>query len=178
MSVQERLPLLDSILENWRPELGADYIPYRNHCYRMLNVCLALRDCSEEERRKLQIAGAFHDLGIWSDDTVDYLPPSLARARTYLQQNGPAHWQAEIDDIIDLHHKLRRVEHASPLVELFRKADLVDVSLGLIRFGLPAARLREIRAAFPNEGFHKRLLRLAGTWFSAHPLSPPPFLKW
>lgn len=178
MPVQEQLPLLDAILETWRANLDKDFTAYRNHCCRMLKVALALRDCDADEQRKLQIAAAFHDLGIWSDGTVDYLPPSVLRARQYLQQQGLAHWQDEIEAMIDLHHKLRRVEHASPLVELFRKADLVDVSLGLVRFGLSRSQVAAIRGAFPNAGFHKRLLALAKTWFATHPLSPPPFLKW
>ena len=32
------------------------------------------------------VAVAFHDLGIWTDNTLDYLPPSVNRAKTYLAE--------------------------------------------------------------------------------------------
>jgi len=179
MAIEIHLPLLEEILDGWRPQLGEDYNAYRNHLYRMANFCFALHQVTAEDRQKVEIAACFHDLGIWSDGTVDYLPPSVALARQYLQQNGLAHWQVEIELMIDLHHKLRRVDLPQmPLVEAFRKADLVDLSLGMVTFGLPRDLIRAVKAQFPNQGFHKRLMKLAGQWFAKHPVSPPPFLKW
>lgn len=173
------LPLIDELLAPWRERLGADYTAYRNHVCRMLNFCFALHDCDETARRKACIAGAFHDLGIWSDDTIDYLPPSVALARDHLRKHDLAAWTEEVSLMIDEHHKLRRYRDPRyPLVEAFRKADLVDLSLGTVRFGLKRADIRTIKQAFPNAGFHKRLMQLAGDWFKHHPLSPPPFLKW
>ena len=81
--------------------------------------------------------------------------------------------------MVDMHHKLRSVRGSRyPLVEVFRQGDLVDFSLGLVRFGLPRATVRSVKAQFPNAGFHKGLLQLAGGWFAKHPISPPPFMKW
>ncbi|HKY93408.1 MAG TPA: hypothetical protein VJM11_20315, partial [Nevskiaceae bacterium] len=65
-----------------------------------------------------------------------------------------------------------------PLVEVFRKADLVDVSLGVVKFGIPAKVVADVKAAFPNRGFHKRLMGIAREWFTKHPLRPPPFYRW
>jgi hypothetical protein len=179
MAIEASIPLLEDILGKWKKELGDDYAAYRNHVYRMLHFCFALRECGEEERRKLVIAGCFHDLGIWSDGTVDYLPPSVLRAGEYLKANGLEAWSEEVGLMIDMHHKLRQYRDARyPLVEVFRKADLVDVSLGLVKFGVPAAYVKEVKAQFPNAGFHQRLKQLASQWFAKHPLSPPPFLKW
>jgi hypothetical protein len=179
MRIEDPIPLLEEILAPWRARVGSDFAGYRNHVYRVLHFCFALRDCSEEERRKLLIAGAFHDLGIWSEGTVDYLQPSIALAMTYLRQSGLSQWSQEITLIIDLHHKLRPATDAAfPLVELFRRADLADVSLGLIQGGVPVATIRAVKAAFPNAGFHKRLMQLAGGWFARHPVTPPPFMKW
>ena len=179
MAIEASIPLVEDILGQWKQQLGDDYTAYKNHVYRMLHFCFALRECGEEERRKLVIAGCFQDLGIWSDGTVDYLPPSIVRAREYLKANGLEAWSEEIELMIDMHHKLRQFQDARfPLAEVFRKADLVDVSLGLVKFGLPASTVNSVKAQFPNAGFHKRLLQLAGGWFAKHPVSPPPFLKW
>ncbi len=177
--VSPELPLVEETLSPWRDRIGADYLGYRNHVYRMLHFCFALRDCNDEERRKLSLAACFHDIGIWSAGTVDYLPPSIAEAKRHLHAVGLASWQEEIALIIDLHHQFRPYKDPRwPLVEVFRQADLVDFSLGVVRFGLPSDIVRTVKAAFPNAGFHKRLMQLAGGWFAKHPFSPPPFMKW
>ncbi|MFM7831702.1 MAG: hypothetical protein ACKPJD_07920, partial [Planctomycetaceae bacterium] len=99
--------LIEEILGQWREQIGPQWSGYRGHVYRMFNCCLALRECSEEETLKLAVAAAFHDLGLWSDRTVDYLPPSSARAAEWLQYRGLTDWIDEIRLIIDNHHKLR-----------------------------------------------------------------------
>ncbi len=97
----------------------------------------------------------------------------------YLAANGLSAWDEEIALIIDQHHKVRPYRDARfPLIEVFRKADLADFSLGLVRGDVPGATVSAVKATFPNAGFHKRLTQLAGGWFAKHPISPPPFLKW
>ncbi len=179
MEITPSIPLLEEILDTWKVQLGEDYTPYKNHVYRMIHFCFALHPCSDEERKKIVIAGCFHDLGIWSDRTIDYLPPSEVRASDYLKAKGLEGWSEEIGLMIGMHHKVRKYEDARyPLAEVFRKADLVDVSLGLVKFGIPASTVNQVKAQFPNAGFHKKLMQLAGGWFAKHPVSPPPFLKW
>jgi hypothetical protein len=81
--------------------------------------------------------------------------------------------------MIEMHHKVRPYRNpAYPLVEIFRKGDLVDFSLGLFKFGLPSSLIARLKSEFPNAGFHKFLLSGAKDWFSKHPLSPPPFMRW
>ena len=125
------------------------------------------------------VAACFHDLGIWSDRTVDYLPPSIARVRAYLHAQALDSWLADIEPMIAFHHQLTaHRDNAHPLVEVFRRADLIDVSLGVVRFGLPRPYVARVRALFPNAGFHRRLVRLAVTGFLTHPLRPLPFFRW
>ncbi|MEL7833483.1 hypothetical protein [Fodinibius sp. Rm-B-1B1-1] len=70
-----------------------------------------LNDCPSEQQQKIEIAVCFHDIEIWTE---------------------------EIKVMILRHHKIRKIEeYDSPLIELFRKGDVVDFSLGLVRFGLP-----------------------------------------
>ena len=40
--IEERIPLLEEILERWKNELGNDYTGYKNHVYRMIHFCFAL----------------------------------------------------------------------------------------------------------------------------------------
>ncbi len=169
---------IDHILTPWRETLGADFTGYRNHVCRMVQCCLALAECDAVTQQKIVIAGCFHDIGIWVADTLDYLPPSLPPMQQWLQDNGHAEWYEEIALMITEHHKLSvyRGPYA-PWVELFRRGDLVDFSLGLVRFGLPRLFLKQLKTEFPNAGFHAMLSRRALKWFIRHPLNPAPMMK-
>lgn len=182
LTIHPTLPLVEEILTPWKPCIAPDYEGYKNHVYRMLHCCFALYPCSESDRQKLMIAACHHDIGIWSDHTVDYLPPSIREAVEYLKGRQLDAWEDEVTLLIDLHHKIRAIsgELATqyPLIEIFRRADLADFSLGTLRGGVPKGFMRRLQQQFPNAGFHKMLIRSAGAWFAAHPLSPPPFMKW
>lgn len=179
MPIQHDFPQLDTMLAPWREAIGPDYTAYRNHLLRLLNFCFALATPDETARRKLEIAAVFHDLAIWTHGTIDYLRPSAALARAWLRDHGHADWADEVDAIIDQHHRFRRWSApGGALVEAFRKADLVDVSLGLVRFGLPRRFVAEVRSSFPNAGFHKRLVQLTLQQLRRNPLRPLPMMKW
>ncbi|MES9930145.1 MAG: hypothetical protein ABW158_18695 [Candidatus Thiodiazotropha sp. 6PDIVS] len=178
-NIERDIALLENILSDWKNQIDSDFLGYRNHVYRMVNFCLALKPCNDEEREKIIIAGAFHDIGIWIDDTVDYIPPSLPPAMKYLEERGLESWSEEIRVMIEEHHKIGEFKDgASPLVELFRRGDLVDFSFGLFKFGLQKSYIDQVKAVFPNEGFHKSLVKRAGKWFLKHPLNPLPMMKW
>ena len=179
VAIETNHPLIEEILSGWKTRIGDDFAGYRGHVYRMFNFCLALRQCSEEEKTKLAIAACFHDIGLWSDQTVDYIPPSIVQAQRYLSETGQDAWSEEIGVMIEWHHKVRRYrDDRMPLVEVFRKGDLVDFSLGIFKCGLPKSFVDEVKAGIPNSGFHRFLMKGAKDWFSKHPLSPPPFMRW
>jgi hypothetical protein len=179
MRIETRHDLIEEILAQWRDRIGDDYPGYRGHVYRLFNFCLALYPCTEEEKTKLAIAACFHDIGLWSDHTVDYIPPSVAHVKQYLAATGQYLWAEEISLMVEMHHKVRAYrDNRYPLVELFRKGDLVDFSLGFFTFGIPRSSIKEVKKTIPNNGFHKFLLKGAAEWFAQHPFSPPPFMKW
>jgi hypothetical protein len=182
INIEPQIQLVEDILVPWQDRIGVDYKGYKNHVYRMLHCCFALTSLNSEQREKLIIAACFHDIGLWSDHTVDYLPPSIREAMQYLRLNHLEDWEEEITLLIDLHHKIRPIQaelnHKYPLLEVFRKADLADFSLGLILGGVPASYMQQLKQQFPNQGFHKMLMKSGVQWFSKHPLSPPPFMKW
>ena len=179
MEIETQHALIDSILADWEARIGEDYMGYRGHVYRMFNYCLALHSGTKEEEEKLAIAACFHDIGLWSDHTVDYLPPSIEQAKCYLRDAGKEGWFEEIAQMIEWHHKLRPYRNEQfPLVEVFRKADLVDFSFGLFKCGLPKDLVKAVKATIPNAGFHRFLWKGAKEWFVAHPFIPPPFMRW
>ncbi len=178
MNVQ-RPELIRELIEPYRQALEADFEAYLNHCFRIWNFCLALAGEGGEKEVKIAVATVFHDLGIWSDRTFDYLPHSKKLAREYLEKTGRNGWIDEILCMIEEHHKLTEWKgNQEWLVEPFRKADLIDISGGLIRFSMDDEFVREVLEEFPNEGFHKTLVRLALKRFRTHPFSPLPMVKW
>jgi hypothetical protein len=174
----ERIATLDAILSGHAGVIGADLTPYRNHAYRVANLCAARADGGAATLEKIAIAVAFHDLGIWTDHTFDYLEPSVRLATAYLADHDLASWTGEIVEMIRQHHKVSAYRGAAgPLVEPFRRADWIDVTAGLLRFGTPRSFIRALYSRWPDAGFHRLLVRLELRHLRAHPLNPLPVFK-
>jgi len=179
LKIFEDIALVSEILNKWKPELGVDHRGYENHVNRMIRFCFMLHDWNEKEQTKIIIAACFHDLGIWTHNTFDYIQPSISLAEDYLQENKLKAWTAEISTMIESHHKLTPYENRDlRSVEIFRQADLIDVTLGCIRFGLTKDQVRGVKRQFPNAEFHKRLAKLIFSRFTTHPFKPFPMVKW
>jgi len=179
MIVVTSYKLVDEILAEYREAIKGDFDGYRNHVTRMLNFChYLLPDISEEDSRKLQIAAAFHDIALWTHDRVDYLVPSYQDCAKYLKAHGLDSWQQEIQIIIDMHHLLST--YTGPyqqLTEIFRKADLVDFSLGFIKHGVDKNFVKAVKRDIPNAGFHKTLMRFTVKQLGRNPFKPMPMLR-
>jgi hypothetical protein len=178
-SLLTSLPTVDEVLDNHASELGRDLTAYRNHVYRVVNLCVAIMGATPFELEKVAVAAVFHDLGIWTNHTFDYIAPSVALAREHVAARGMADWIPEIEAMIVDHHKVTssRADQRS-LVESFRRADWIDVTFGLRRFSLPRPVVAAVSATWPNAGFHRRLVQLTVDRFWKHPLNPLPMVKW
>jgi hypothetical protein len=124
------IPTLDAVLGKHAAILGRDFEAYRNHAYRVANLCAAQSSGSPEQIEKIAIVAAFHDLGIRTDRTFDYLSPSASLARAHLTHSGQAVWIPEIT------------------------AAWMDISMGLITFGLSRTLFEAVVAKWPRAGFH------------------------
>lgn len=178
-SLVTSLPTVEQVLDDHVLELGHDFVAYRNHVYRVVNLCLAIAGDRNVEIEKIAVAAVFHDLGIWTNKTFDYIAPSVTIAREHLAARGLADWIPEIEAMIREHHKITP-SRANPqsLVESFRRADWIDVSRGWRRFGLPRTFIATVGAKWPSAGFHRRLVELAIERLRQHPLTPLPMVKW
>jgi hypothetical protein len=173
-----RIPTLDTILAAHAAALGADFEGYRNHAYRVANLCLAQLRASTDDIEQIAVAAGFHDLGIWTDRTLDYLGPSARLARACLTQVRRTEWIPEITETVFTHHKISRFHGRGPwLVEPFRRADWMDVSMGVIRFGLSRRLLAAVVSVWPRAGFHQRLVHLSLQRLRIHPWSPLPMVR-
>jgi hypothetical protein len=172
------IPLLEELLEPYADVLGRDVQGYRNHAYRVINLAWSQGGGDEAALQRLVIAAAYHDLGIWSAGTLDYIDPSRALARAQLQASGREAWSCEVDAMIANHHRLSRcAQRADDPVERFRRADWADVSAGVLRRGFDAELLACLRETFPSSGFHCRLVRRLLGHALRHPLNPLPMLR-
>jgi len=171
-----RIPTIDDVLNDHASALRDDFAGYRNHVYRVVNLCVAI--AGRHELEKMAVAAVFHDLGIWTNRTFDYIAPSLALAHDYLVARAREGWIAEIEGMIADHHKITpSASDPGSLVEAFRRADWIDVTRGLRRFGVPRAFVARLFATWPDAGFHWRLVTLTLNRFRSHPLSPLPMVK-
>jgi HD domain len=179
MVVCSDFPFVDRLLGQYTAVLGRDFAAYRNHVTRVLNYFFAIAPELRDVQEQVLVAAAFHDLGIWTDRTFDYLGPSKRLALEYLESNGLTYLAPEVAAIIQHHHKIR--PYAGPYsstVEPFRRADLVDLSLGLIGSGIGAHFVHAVKAAYPNAGFHARLTKLSARQLIRSPLHPLPMVHW
>ena len=168
---------LDRVIADHASDLRDDLVGYRNHAYRVLNFCVALGPADADTER-IAVAAAYHDLGIWTHGTFDYLKPSASWAAAHLQAEGKETWIPEVTEMIRQHHKVSRYRPAvHALVEPFRRADWLDVSLGLVTFGLSRAQVRELYAIWPSAGFHWRLVELEVRRLRTHPWNPLPMVR-
>ncbi|SEI44818.1 hypothetical protein SAMN04487995_0813 [Dyadobacter koreensis] len=169
--------LVDDLLKPFETVIGKDYKRYRNHVYRVFRNCLLI-DEQAINQEKYAIAAVFHDIGIWTNHTIDYLDPSIQQAEIFLKNSGRQDLLEEVSLMISWHHKISpyRGKHQS-VVENFRKSDWIDVSLGLLTFGFDKKIITQNRKRIPNLGFHVFLLKSISRNFFKHPLNPLPMFK-
>jgi hypothetical protein len=177
--IATRHPLVDEILDARRDVLGGEREAYRNHAYRVFNLTRLLAAPAADRDDKIAIAAAFHDLGLFPDGSLDYLGPSIASMRRWTEETGRAPWAAELALMIDMHHRIRPFDGAfAALVEPFRRADWIEVTMGTLAFGVPRRVLAELRQAFPLAGFYGTVAKAIGRWVVSHPHRPLPMMRW
>lgn len=171
---------IERVLIYYTQALGQDYNAYRNHVYRVYHLTLLLcpKELNKAQEEALAVAAAFHDLGIWTHHSMDYLRPSAQLAEQHLDETGRSHLSELTKHIIVQHHKLSAItDQQEALTEAFRKADLMDLSFGKISFKLPSSRYAHLRESFPFLGFQKMIYKRVLSYAFRHPMRPFPMIK-
>jgi hypothetical protein len=168
----------DGLFARHAAVFGDDLDRYRGHVHRVIGLVALQHPVEGTAADALGVAAFFHDAGLWFDGgTWDYLPPSIRHARAEL--GGAAEHAALVEAMIDEHHRVRRARHPDPLVEAFRRADLTDVTGGLVGApGVPRAGYRALVARHPATGFRPMLLRAFGRGLREDPRHPVPMLRF
>lgn len=169
--------IINQVLEKNASYLGKQYDTYRNHVYRVFLLCQQLDD-DEVNIEKYAIASVFHDLGIWTHKSFDYLDPYIQLARDYLGRVGQEEWADEISIMIDMHHKRSRyIGEYETTVETFRRADWIDVTKGRKSYKVERKEIAKINDTYPNLGFHRFLVVETIKNLFKSPLNPLPMFK-
>lgn len=173
MYLVEHHATVETILDRYASALGREAELYRNHVYRGLNLQLMIGriDASHE----LAVAWAAHDLGLWTEHTVDYLEPSARLAEQLAPEFGVEE-TSRLRMMVEYHHCIRPLH--DPIVESFRLADRADAWPKRWKGALTMEDIEQLVTAFPYCGFHSFLGRTALRYALLHPWRPVPMFRW
>jgi hypothetical protein len=179
MEILEYDPTIDGVLESWMQRLGTDFAGYRNHVYRVFNYARVLTKDAGRDSEIIAVASAFHDLGVWTHSTLDYLEPIRApchRARVRRRAPNVGAYDRADD------------RHAPQAAAVSRRGGTARRGIpargplrprvrGAVRAGVDRGYARELNARFPDEGFRGGIARLLLGWMVTHPRRPLPMMR-
>ena len=136
--------------------------PMERHGLRVFLIADRLATAREAkvDREVLLIAGLLHDVGLYDAASHGgvYVREGAEFTAELLRSRG---WDEErirlCFDAIERHHELRSQWDRGTEVELIRRADLVDISDGLVRFGLSREWIRDLFNAVSREGTYRTI---------------------
>jgi HD domain len=152
-------PAARAALEALRGTAGSDG-PMERHCLRQFVIAERLAGDRPFDRELLLCACWLHDVGLFTHSRDPYVTEGARRAARVLEPFGwPPERLRRCMDACEQHHAPRSRMAMGLEVELVRRSDLVDVTAGLVNFGLDRRWLRNLFREVPRDG----LWRLIGT---------------
>jgi predicted metal-dependent HD superfamily phosphohydrolase len=152
-------PAARAALEALRAAAGS-HGPMERHCLRQFAIAERLAGDRAFDRELLLCACWLHDVGLFTDSRDPYVTEGARLAARVLEPFGwPSERLQRCMDACEQHHAPRSRMAMGLEVELVRQADLVDVTAGLVNFGLDRGWLRDLFHEVPRDG----LWRLIGS---------------
>lgn len=159
-------------LQALRDAAGGAGGPVELHSVRVFLIAQRLAR-NELDRELLLCASLLHDIGLYPSVPGDgpYVSDGRRLAGALLAPHGWAPERLErLEIAVERHHNWRPQSAAGDEVELIRRADLVELSAGTVRFGLSRSWLRALAGSWPRRGFYGGLVRLLTPIVLRHPL--------
>jgi hypothetical protein len=149
---------IESLLNPYKPLLGEDFDGYRGHLYRVFSYANHILKGDRSHDKAIATALVFHDIGLWTDNTLAYLEPSWRRAQEKIAADFSQEEQQLVHDIILWHHKITAFDgpHAD-VVNAVRRADWIDATQGYSRQGMPGTHIDLVSSQIPPQGFYDTL---------------------
>lgn len=152
------------VLRDLTGEVGG---PMERHCARVIVLTreLARRGGHSIDDELVVCAAWLHDLGLYPEVATKaaYVTDSRHLAERVLAEEG---WDAArirlCAEAVEHHHELPSQWARGNEVELLRRADLIEVSMGLVSFGIPRAFRQDLLARVPRDGFVAEIGRELG----------------
>jgi hypothetical protein len=152
--------------------------PMERHCLRVFVIAERLAEIHARrvDREVLLCASLLHDIGAY--DVAPAGDAYTAEGRRFASQllepfNWPEIRVRACGAAIEHHHELSEMWELGPETELVRRADLVDVSAGVIAFGLSRGWLRGLFTAVPRDGIYGEIARIAASIVRERPETIP-----
>ncbi|WP_026909810.1 HD domain-containing protein [Patulibacter minatonensis] len=135
--------------------------PMELHCVRQFVLCERLAGDRAFDRELLLCACWLHDAGLSTASDAPYVTEGALLVERVLEPFGwPAERLQRCMDACEQHHAPRSRMAMGLEVELVRRSDLIDVSAGIVAFGLERRWIRSLFARFPRTGFYPALAGL------------------
>jgi HD domain len=136
--------------------------PMERHGLRVFLIADRLATARElkVDREVLLIAGLLHDVGLYDAASHGgvYVKEGAEFTAELLRAQGWDEVRIHLCfDAIERHHELRTQWDRGDEVELIRRADLVDVSNGLVRFGLSREWIRDLFKSVSRQGTYRTI---------------------
>ena len=166
-------------LDRLREVAGGEDGPMERHGLRCFLISERLGELRgvEVDRELLLVAGLLHDIGLYDGASRGgaYIADGREDAAELL--GGREGWDGARTerclDAIERHHELRPQWAAGTEVELLRRADLVELSRGLISFGAGRPWLAGLWRAVPRDGTYGEISRMVLKAARERPASLP-----
>lgn len=128
----------------------------------------------------LLVAGLLHDIGLYDGASEGGVYVTDGRNFAERLLAGRPGWDARRTllclEAIERHHEVRPQWHAGPEVELMRRADMVELSSGLINFGVSRGWIRGLWRAVPRDGLYGEVGKMVAKAARERPTSLPKIL--
>lgn len=134
----------------------------------------------EVDREVLLIAGLLHDVGLYDEASHGgvYVRDGAEFTAELLRQHDWGDDRIQVCfDAIERHHELRSQWDRGAEVELIRRADLVDLSDGLIRFGLGREWIRDLFKSVSRDGTYRTIGYEVARVLRHRPLTLPQIFR-
>jgi predicted hydrolase (HD superfamily) len=151
-------------LEKLRQVTGETGGAMERHGLRVFLIAdrLATARAVEVDREVLLIAGLLHDVGLYDEASHGgvYVREGAEFTADLLRSQDWAEERIRLCfDAIERHHELRSQWDRGAEVELIRRADLIDLTSGLVPFGLSREWLRDLFKSVPRDGTYATIGR-------------------
>ena len=185
MTRAEELARTDSeiaALAALREATGESGGPMERHGLRVFLIADRLATAREliVDREVLLIAGLLHDVGLYDAASHGgvYVREGAEFTAEILRKHG---WHEDrirlCFDAIERHHEFRSQWDRGDEVELIRRADLVDLSDGLVRFGVSREWIRDLFRSVSRDGTYRTIGYEVARVIRHRPLTLPQIFR-